>query len=190
MRVCVRVRACVRACVRVCVLCCFSLRGTFMFVLSLVCFVSLSPPPPGTLPLPLPYYLSPILSPPFNLPYPLSPIPSPPSSLPSFRRLSIKHIQLDTLSHLILPSLLCAPDPDPTPLFALLPEMRHFYSEHIDRESPELTLAAYRHGTFSKVGDSLSRTGAGAPTASVPMGVCALTLCKGGAVAPREERCV
>lgn len=70
-------------------------------------------------------------------------------SLPrSFQRLSIKHVQLDSLSHLLLPPLPACPSPS---LSSHCLSMQLFYDEHLLRESADLTMVAYRQGTYSKV---------------------------------------
>lgn len=65
-----------------------------------------------------------------------------------YRVLDIKHIQAETLAHHVLPALLATAQRDPAA--GLLRELAVFHDNHL-RDGADMTLTAYRHGTFSKV---------------------------------------
>ena len=65
-----------------------------------------------------------------------------------YRLLDIKHIQAETMAHHVLPALLATAQRDPAA--GLLRELAAFHDGHL-RDGADMTLAAYRNGTFSKV---------------------------------------
>ncbi|CAI7857888.1 unnamed protein product [Closterium sp. NIES-53] len=70
-------------------------------------------------------------------------------ALASFQRLNAKHIQLDTLTHLVLPYLhQSASLADVSRLHA---DMCAFFNDHVWRDNADVSMEALRRGTFSKI---------------------------------------
>ncbi|GAQ89550.1 hypothetical protein KFL_005350050 [Klebsormidium nitens] len=65
-----------------------------------------------------------------------------------YRLLDIKHIQAETMAHHVLPALLASAQRDAAA--GLLRELAAFHDGHL-RDGADMTLTAYRNGTFSKV---------------------------------------
>ncbi|CAI5983172.1 unnamed protein product [Closterium sp. NIES-64] len=76
-------------------------------------------------------------------------------ALASFQRLSAKHIQLDTLTHLVLPYL--HQSASLADVSALHADMRAFFNDHVWRDNADVSMEALRRGTFSKVRELLRR---------------------------------
>ncbi|GJP58116.1 hypothetical protein CLOP_g20637 [Closterium sp. NIES-67] len=70
-------------------------------------------------------------------------------ALSSFQRLRAKHIQMDTLTHLVLPYL--HQSASLADVSSLHTDMRSFFNDHVWRDNADVTMEALRHGTYSKI---------------------------------------